>query len=149
MPTLGHWWHWRLVAVIMTTMWQVGIMLTVIFHWPSLQWHHNECDSISNHWYLDCLLHHLFKRRLKKKSKYHITGLCEGNPLVTGISILCSTICSGIDQRKHQSTTSLAFVRGIHSSPVDPPSQKASNMENVAIWWRHHEDYETMVQSIR
>ena len=35
----------------------------------------------------------------------HVTGLCEGNPLVTG-----------------------RFT-----------SQKASNAENVFIWWRHHE----------
>ena len=42
-------------------------------------------------------------------------------------------VCSGADQRKHQSSASLAFVRGIHR----PPSQRASNAENVSIWWRH------------
>ena len=40
---------------------------------------------------------------------------------ITGISIVCSTICSGVDQRKHQSSTSLAFVRGIHWWLVDSP----------------------------
>ena len=30
-------------------------------------------------------------------------------------------LCSGPDQRKHQSSTSLAFVRGIHRSPVNSP----------------------------
>ena len=48
-----------------------------------LQWHHNECDGISNHWHPDCLLNHLFRCRSKKTSKLHITGFCEGNPLVT------------------------------------------------------------------
>ena len=33
---------------------------------------------------LDCLLNPLFRRRLKKTSKFRVTGLCEGNPLVTG-----------------------------------------------------------------
>ena len=33
----------------------------------------------------------------------------------------CSTMCSGADQRKHQSSASLAFVRGIHRSPVNSP----------------------------
>ena len=33
---------------------------------------------------------------------------------VTGVSIVYSTICSGTDQRKYQSSASLAFVRGIH-----------------------------------
>ena len=35
---------------------------------------------------------------------------------ITSISIVCSTVSSGADQRKHQS--SLAFVRGIHWWPV-------------------------------
>ena len=33
---------------------------------------------------------------------------------ITGISIVCSAIFSGADQRKHQISTSLAFVWGIH-----------------------------------
>ena len=32
-----------------------------------------------------------------------------------------TTVCSGADQRKYQSFASLAFVRGIHRSPVDSP----------------------------
>ena len=39
----------------------------------------------------------------------------------TGVSIVCSTVCSGADQRKHQSSVSLAFVRGIHRWPVNSP----------------------------
>ena len=31
---------------------------------------------------------------------------------ITGVSSICSTVYSGADQRKHQSSTSLAFVRG-------------------------------------
>ena len=33
---------------------------------------------------------------------------------ISGASIVCSTVCSGADQRKHQSSASLACVRGIH-----------------------------------
>ena len=40
---------------------------------------------------------------------------------ITGVSIVCSTVCSGAYQIKHQSSTSLAFVRGIHQWPVDSP----------------------------
>ena len=40
---------------------------------------------------------------------------------IIGVSIVCSTVCSGADQRKHQSSASLAFVRGIHRWPVDSP----------------------------
>ena len=41
--------------------------------------------------------------------------------LITGVSIVNSTVCSDADQRKHQSSASLAFVRGIHRWPVNSP----------------------------
>ena len=37
---------------------------------------------------------------------------------ITDNSIVCSTFCSGANQRKHQSSASLTFVRGIHRWPV-------------------------------
>ena len=40
---------------------------------------------------------------------------------ITGILIIYSTICSGADQRKYQSSASLTFERGIHRSPVGSP----------------------------
>ena len=52
--------------------WQVGIV-------RSLQWRHNEHDSVSNHQPRDCLLNRLFGRRSKKTSKLRVTGLCAGN----------------------------------------------------------------------
>ena len=51
----------------------------------SLQWGHNACNGISNHWHLDCLFNCLFRCRSKKTSKLCITGLCEGYPPVTGV----------------------------------------------------------------
>ena len=38
---------------------------------------------------------------------------------ITSFLIVYSTIYSGADQRKHQSSTSLAIVRGIHRWPVN------------------------------
>ena len=40
---------------------------------------------------------------------------------ITSLTIVYSTVHSGADQRKHQSSASLAFVRGIHRSPVNSP----------------------------
>ena len=40
---------------------------------------------------------------------------------VTGASIVCSGVSSGTDQRKHQSSVSLAFGSGIHQRPADSP----------------------------
>ena len=56
---------------------------------------------------------------------------------ITSLTIVYSTVYSGADQRKHQSSASLAFVRGIHRWPVNSPT-KTSDAENVSIWWRHH-----------
>ena len=41
--------------------------------------------------------------------------------LITSVSIVYSTVCPGADERKHQSSASLAFVRGIHRWPVNSP----------------------------
>ena len=78
----------------------------------TLQWRHNECDSVSNHQPQDCLFNCLFRRRSKKTSKLRAIGLCAGNSLVTD----------------------------------EFHAQRASNAENVSIWWRHH-DFRRTVDS--
>ena len=40
---------------------------------------------------------------------------------ITSLTIVNSTVYSGADQRKHQSSASLAFVRGIYWWPVNSP----------------------------
>ena len=40
---------------------------------------------------------------------------------ITSLTIVYSTVYSGTDQRRHQSSASLAFVRGIHRWPVKSP----------------------------
>ena len=40
---------------------------------------------------------------------------------ITSLTIVYSTVYSGADQRKHQSSTSLVFVRGIHRGPMNSP----------------------------
>ena len=37
---------------------------------------------------------------------------------IISVSIVYSIVCSGADQRKHQSSAALAFVRGIHRWPL-------------------------------
>ena len=40
---------------------------------------------------------------------------------ISSIMIVYATVYSGADQRKHQCSASLAFVRGIHRRPVNSP----------------------------
>ena len=64
---------------------------------------------------------------------------------ITSLTIAYSTNYSGADQRKHQSSTSLAFVRGIHRSPVNSPHKEPVTRKmfpfddifppNVGITW--------------
>ena len=42
----------------------------------SLQWRHNDQNSVSNHQRLHCLLNRFFGHRSKKTSKLRVTGLC-------------------------------------------------------------------------
>ena len=49
---------------------------------------------------------------------------------ITSLRIVYSTIYSGSDQRKHQSSMSLAFVRGIPWWPVNSP-QKGPVMQKM------------------
>ena len=58
---------------------------------------------------------------------------------ITSVSIVCLTICSGADQRKHQSSVSLAFVRGIHRWPVNSPHKGPVRRKMFSNYWRHHE----------
>ena len=43
---------------------------------------------------------------------------------ITSLTIVYSTVYSGADQRKHQSSASLAFVWGIHRCPVNSPHKR-------------------------
>ena len=56
---------------------------------------------------------------------------------ITSLTIVYSTVNSGADQRKHQSSASLTFVRGIYQWPANSPHKLPVTRENVSIWWRH------------
>ena len=63
---------------------------------------------------------------------------------ITGVSIVCSTVCSGADQRKHQSFASLACVRGIHQLPVasphkSPVKRKIFPFDDVIMLTAHYD----------
>ena len=50
---------------------------------------------------------------------------------ITSITIVYSTVYSGANQRKHQSSASLAFARGIHRWPVDSPHKGPATRKNL------------------
>ena len=130
----------------------------------TLQWRHNGRDSVSNYQPHDCLLNHLFRRRSKSAGNSPETGefpaqvACNAENVshyddvimtmlasqITSLTVVYSIVYSGVNQRKHQSSASLAFVRAIHRGPVNfphkwPVTRKMFPFDDVImIWWRHH-----------
>ena len=64
-----------------------------------------------------------------KKLHIHYSDVMMGAMAsqIVSRTIVYSNVYSGADQRRHQNSASLAFVRGIHQWRV-----------NVSIWWRYH-----------
>ena len=108
-----------------------------LWHRATLQYRHNEHDGISNHRSLGCLLNRLFRCTSKKTSKLRVTGPCITNVFAT--------------RRKNFSQWHRSFQRKLLSHWLKLlrhvaimlviqgpgfPAQRASNVENVSIWWR-------------
>ena len=60
---------------------------------------------------------------------------------IASLTIVYSTVYSGTDQRKHQSSASLAFFVGNSPGTGEFPAQMSSYAVNVSIGWRHHESF--------
>ena len=66
---------------------------------------------------------------------------------ITSLTIAYSTVYSGTDQRKHQSSASLAFVWGIHRGPVNSPhkwpvTRKMFPFDDVIILYHFKEIFD-------
>ena len=62
-------------------------------------------------------------------------------PQITSLTIVYSIVYSDADQRRHQSSASMAFVRGIHRGPVNSPhkwpvTRKMFPFDDVIIGFR-------------
>ena len=80
---------------------------------------------------------------------------------ITSLTIVYSTVYSDADQRKHQSSASLAFVRGIHRWPVNslhkwPVTRKMFSFDDVIMihplmhgWVMMSNHWEAMVKVTR
>ena len=86
---------------------------------------------------------------------YNDVIMTETVSQITGVWIVYPNVRSDADQRRHQSSASLAFVRGIHRWPVNSPHKGQVTRKNVAVWWRHHvlrytyEDVKIVAKSVK
>ena len=70
--------------------------------WSNVWFHYSRLFGYFGHYYSDVIMGAMVSQ-------------------ITSLTIVYSTVYSGADQRKHQRSASLAFVRGIHRSPVNSP----------------------------
>ena len=88
---------------------------------------------------------HKSSRRLWSKHvwliHYSAVIMCAMTSQITGVSIVCSTVGSGTDKRKHQRSESLAFLWGIHRWPANsshkwPITRKVMMLLRRNAWGR-------------
>ena len=61
-------------------------------------------------------------RDLRRRESHYIDVIMSTiASQINSLTIVYSTVYSGIDHRKHQTSASLAFVKGIHRWPVNSP----------------------------
>ena len=100
-PSRSLWRHCNDVDMLTLVMLKTGQIRQILWYgcWgPSLLCHR----VLSNHHYNDVIMGEIASQITSPTSVY-------------------STVYSDADQRKHQSSASLAFVRGIHRGPVNSP----------------------------
>ena len=104
--TIGKYW------IIASGQWPTGRALFVWPHWllaVFMVWYMAQMEDNDSRFPGEMMIYYNDVIMGKKASQ------------ITGLTIVCSPVYSGADQRKFQSSTSLAFLRGIHRWPVNSP----------------------------
>ena len=85
----------------------------------------NFCTYIS-------IIHRIGSTNVNSMKPHHYSDVIMGSiaSQITSLMIVYSSVYSGADQRKYQSSASLAFVLGIHRWPVNSP-HKGSVMRKM------------------
>ena len=89
--------------------------------WHRCQNKCHHCHNGTKHNKPVYIFHKIHSKYIFSLSNYSDVIMSPTAFQITGIPIVCSTVYSGANQRRHQSSASLAFVRGIHWWPVDSP----------------------------
>ena len=106
------------------------------------------CNSFKEykilHWWYICFVSHMHLCGNLKGIIYWLISLHWRHSKAgdlgrhCALTIVYSTIYSGADRRNHQSSASLAFVRGIHHWPVNSPNKWPVTWKMLPYPWRHY-----------
>ena len=94
-------------------------------HVLSVKGHRSSIIAISEtgHYQITTSRAGISHQKFTTKTEEHYSDVIMGAMAfqITSLTIVYSTVYSGADQGKHQSSASVAFVRGIHRGPVNSP----------------------------
>ena len=101
---------WEFSKQHLSSQYDLGVCIQMSWHmrtvYQQLGWHSKKLDYWSFHYFL-CHYDDVIMDAMASQ--------------ITSLTLVYSTVYSGTDQRKHQSSSSLAFVWGIHRGPVNSP----------------------------
>ena len=112
-----------------------------IFQHVWIHWHWNSC------WILSMSLFHNCWYGYSYWGHYNDVIMIAMASQITSPTLFTQPFIRGADQIKHQCSASLAFVMGIHRSPVNSPlkglvTKKMFPFDDVTmVWNRCHKDY--------
>ena len=135
----GPWWQWvkiTLITVLMFACDLIGAFLVLLYIlYVSCMFLRAICDYtlrrdhkkasngslaqfLCKYIHNGCFVHNC---TIIKSCSWHYSDVITTTMVsqITSVSMVYSTVYSGVDQRKYQSSTSLALVRGIHWWPVN------------------------------
>ena len=106
-------------------------LLALICHYLVIDKHVDMLHCVNNHRAGKCGFHYHYDDVIMAAIASQITSL----------TTVYSTVYSDADQRKHQSSTSLAFVWGTHRGPVNSPhkrpvTRKMFPLDDVIMWYQ-------------
>ena len=133
----GHNWHDTTIPIV-----------TSLDGWWNESWRLLYCGPMESEWILllyDWLWLSKASARIagsQVHGSYHCSDVKMGTMAsqITSLTIVYSTVYSGTDHRKHQSSTSPAYVRGVHQWPVNSPhigpvARKMFPSDDVIMSW--------------
>ena len=118
----------------------VNMLILMMTYFSDMSTCNKQIESLSN-W---ILRKNSLTSSFSSVKKIHHSDIIMGRTAsqFTSVSIVYSIVCSEADQRKHQSSVSLAFVRGIHWWPVNSPHkgpvmQKIFPFDDIIMLYNH------------
>ena len=116
------------------------------FHWGLISVQYMNHSSLNN-----CIAYQNYPVTHTAPFYYSDVTMRMAASQITSVSIVCSTGCSGADQRKHQISASLAFVRGIHQWLMNSPQKgsvtwKMFPFDDVIMTWTYPYDYQAFIK---